>query len=200
MIKLSILIPTMYSRVSMLAELLKEFRKQSDEHGLSDFIEILFDTDDGTRTTGSKRNALLFLALGEYVVFFDDDDWPSPEYLKEILKAIDRQPDVIGFNGYITSNGGRRIPWRISKDLPYKTIKTKGMDSLYLRFNNHLSPIRKEIALAIKYPDKTIGEDYDYAVRLNKSGLIKTEVYIEKDLYWYRYVTKTTAKYQKDLR
>ena len=109
--------------------------------------------------------------------------------VSEILKAISNgEPDVIGFCGAMTTNGHSRIHWKISKDLPYDAHEENGV-KYYRRFNNHLSPIKKEIALQIGYKDIYVGEDYDYAVRLKESRLIKTEVFINKELYFYNYIT-----------
>ena len=69
----------------MLKLLIKEFSRQAAQNGLTDLYEVLCETDDGTMSTGSKRNTLLFLAIGEYICYFDDDDWPSPDYLKKYL-------------------------------------------------------------------------------------------------------------------
>lgn len=190
MILLSILIPTVFSRDSLRGILETELLGQFLRCGSENKCEIRTFCDDGAISTGTKRNSLLNIANGKYVVFFDDDDWPEPDYVRLIMEAIEQDPDVIGFNGYMTTDGKNRTPWKISKDLPYKTVSGGPRAAMYLRFNNHLSPIKKEIALAIKFPDKYHGEDYDYAVRLKDSGLIKTEVYIDKELYHYRYITK----------
>lgn len=77
---------------------------------------------------------------------------------------------------------------KISKDLPYITITDGAGNNEYARFNNHLSPIKKSIALQIGFKDLKFAEDYDYALRLKNSGLIKSEYFINHDMYHYRYV------------
>lgn len=166
----------------MLAELLSTLRiKHLPE------VEIL--TNDETEiTVGRKRQLLLEKAKGEYVAFIDDDDEVSDMYLSEIIVAIRKEPDVIGFDGFMTTNGKeQRTYFKISKDLPYKGIVENGR-TVYLRHNNHLSPIKREIALKIGYRDIRHGEDYDYAMRLKQSGLVKTEIYIERNMYHYKYI------------
>lgn len=184
---LSILICSLTKRYSSLKALIKTL-------GFHPRVEILVEMDDGQMSTGAKRNILLKRAVGEYVAFIDDDDSVVPSYISNILDAIRTGPDVVGFNGYISTDGGEYEEWKISKDLPYATSHGIGINGkpgiIYLRYNNHLSPIKREIALKIGYPDKYHGEDYDYARRLHESGLIKTEVCINKHLYYYQYKSK----------
>ena len=104
------------------------------------------------------------------------------------MEAIKQKPDVISFNDYMTTKGTNRENFKIMKDLPYMTISDAHGRNEYLRYNNHLSPIKREIALKIGYKDMKFAEDFDYAKRLKVSGLIKTEYYINKDLYHYKYI------------
>jgi glycosyltransferase involved in cell wall biosynthesis len=188
--KLSILIPTTYSRKEMLAELLEHLKHQIEECGALDTVEVIIDEDGGESSVGSKRQRLLESANGEFVVHIDSDDWVSKDYIESILLATEINPDSIGFEGYMTHDGDRKENFKISKDLPYITTIDGYGNNEYLRFNNHLTPIKREIALKIGFKDMKFAEDYDYALRLKESGLIKTEVYIPKDLYHYRYCSK----------
>jgi glycosyltransferase involved in cell wall biosynthesis len=177
---LSILICSIPKRKMMLSFLTKELLRQIGQ------LEVQFIADSSMDiTTGAKRNSLIQKASGKYVTFIDDDDTIAKDYVSQILNALKSEPDAVGFKGWITTNGRDKREWKISKDFPYEQ---KGRT--YLRYNNHLSPIKREIALQIGYPDTTYGEDYDYATRLKESGLIQTEVFIDKHLYNYNYRTK----------
>lgn len=179
--KLAILICSLEERKHLLDKLIESIPTHPD-------LIVIPEVDNREITTGAKRNILLQRAAdagAEYSAFVDDDDIIYPHYVGEIMKAIEEKPDVIGFKGFITFDGRNKTEWRISMKHSY--IK---LGNVFYRFNNHLSPIKTEIALQIKYPDKTIGEDYDYAVRLKQSGLIKSEVYINKHLYHYDYKRK----------
>lgn len=179
---LSILICTIPKRKYLLDLLVKELKSQIVKD-----VEII--SDNGNGTIGAKRQRLLEKAQGEYVVFVDDDDWISKDYVSSILFALESQPDVVGFMGWITTNGRQKTNFKISKDCGYhKTVRG------YERFNNHLSPVKRTIALQIGYKDISWQEDYDYAVRLVNSGLIKTERFISKALYFYRYITSKSYK------
>ena len=104
------------------------------------------------------------------------------------MEAIKQKPDVISFNDYMTTKGTNRENFKIMKDLPYMTISDAHGRKEYLRYNNHLSPVKREIALKIGYKNMKFAEDFDYAKRLKESGLVKTEYYINKDLYHYKYI------------
>ena len=188
MILLSILIPTINRHIGCLAVLLRSLNEQIENGGLGKIVEIIV-LEGETQTTGAKRNTLLEKATGEYVTYIDADDEVSPDYLKEVLQAIESKPDVVGFGGWMETNGSNRQNFKISKDLPYIASKEDNGNTCFLRYNNHLSPCRRSIALQVKFPEKTFGEDYDYATRLKESGLIQTEVYIPKQLYFYKFST-----------
>jgi glycosyltransferase involved in cell wall biosynthesis len=126
-------------------------------------------------------------AQGKYVVFVDDDDSVTGEYIESILLAAEKDCDCIVFNGWMTTDGQNRKDWYISKDLPYCASIKDGKE-VYLRFPNHIVPIKREIALQVPFSNKTREEDYDFAVKLKELGLIKTETKIDKFLYHYKFL------------
>lgn len=178
--RLSILICTLPRRQRLLSDLLADLRRQGGD------AEIL--TDNGAGSVGAKRQRLLEAATGDYVAFIDDDDDVNPLYVHNILTHAG-QCDVIGFEGEITTNGRDKRRFTISMHHNYEE-----KNGVYYRYNNHLSPIRREIALAIGYKDMSFGEDFDYATRLRDSGLIKTEHYIYAPMYFYKYVTRKSYR------
>jgi hypothetical protein len=58
----------------------------------------------------------------------------------------------------------------------------------YYRNPNHLNPVKREYALAVKFPEINVGEDKDYSYKIKQ--FLKTESYIEKPLYHYLVRTK----------
>lgn len=179
-ITLSILICSLWERAGDFARLLRVLENQ-----LTNEVEILTEIDNREITTGAKRNNLLNKAAGKYVVYIDDDDLVSETYVADILEAAKSDPDVICFNGWITTNGENKRRFKLSKDYPYSS-----KDNIYYRYPNHIVPIRATIAKKFKFPDKVYGEDYAWATEIHQSKLIKTEVKIEKELYFYLYKTK----------
>ena len=72
--KLSILIPTLKSRIDLLSQTVYLLHGQMLECNAFGDIELLFDSDNGEVSTGEKRNKLIEKAEGKYIVFLDDDD------------------------------------------------------------------------------------------------------------------------------
>jgi glycosyltransferase involved in cell wall biosynthesis len=69
-------------------------------------------------TIGEKRNRLLEEAKGDFIVFIDDDDEVSDDYVESIIEAINsnQEIDCIGMRGKITFDGLNEKKWLISKD------------------------------------------------------------------------------------
>lgn len=184
---LSILILTLNNRIDMFASLIEEFSTQVNKYDGK--CEILWEIDNGERTTGEKRNALLDRANGEYVAFFDDDDWPSPNYVSSILTAIKSKPDCCSLLGEMTTDGMN--PELFEHSLKYTEWRTNYHNRIrYERNPNHLNAIKSTIAKQIKFPNIVFGEDKAWSDSLGKSGLLKTESTIDTVIYYYRYFTK----------
>ena len=182
---LEILIPSVPERAGKLAALLTNLQNQIKNHPISIATYVTQSIKNGGLHTGFKRQNLIENANSEYVVFIDDDDVVSDDYISEILKALETKPDVVTFDGYITTNGVGRMEWTIKVGNSYTTE-----NNVYHRPPNHLSPIKTEIALAVGYPTHISEyEDYDYCMRLADSNLIHTSVHIPKKLYHYDYQT-----------
>lgn len=177
--KLSILIATMPIRSGMLQNLLAVLEPQC----LNQPVEILTD-NSMLYNIGVKRNMLLNRAQGEYVVFCDDDDLVSADYVQKILAATETNPDCIGMSGLISFNGREERQWHISKEFKYWYEQL----GIYYRTPNHISPVRRELALQVMFPPISFGEDHEFSKNL--WPLLKTEVVIPGNLYYYRYVQK----------
>lgn len=177
MISLSILIATMPSRKDSFARLLNRLDSQLPMNGS---VEILWD-DSMEYNIGVKRNKLLDRANGEYIVYIDDDDMVERDYVRKILIAAKDKPDCIGISGIITTDGKNRMQWHISKQ--YGSWKKNGRT--YLRTPNHISPVRKEIALKARFPEIVSGEDYEYSIRI--LPLLKSESIAKGNIYHYQF-------------
>jgi glycosyltransferase involved in cell wall biosynthesis len=183
MITLSILIPTMPKRSGLLKRLLAHLAPQRTSE-----VEILTYSDDGRVTTGRKRNDLMKQAQGEYIVYLDDDDMVADTYIPDILNAAKSKPDCITFRGWMETDGANRKEFRLSINYPYTAVWENG-NEVYLRYPNHITPIKRSIALQVPFPNVTMGEDYAWATEIHKRKLLTTEVHINKPLYFYLYQT-----------
>ena len=184
--KLSILICSLEKRHAQLQSLLEEIKTQILLCDASAIVEVITEVDSKQITTGAKRNNLLNKAQGKYICFIDDDDHIYPNYIKLILEAIESDADCIATTGIYSINGGHPVKWRLSKDF----IDEDRMDSnigeiVFFRRANHLTPVKRELALQAMFPDQSNAEDKEYSFRLNP--FLKTEVQIKELIYHYDY-------------
>lgn len=181
MIKLSVLIATIDSRKYKFDALVKYLNEIK-----TDDVEILSICDNKEMNIGYKRNLLLQQSKGAYVCFIDDDDMIPYDYFTKVFEGIEQNVDCIGFLVRLT--GWASYPIICSLSNQWNGWFSDFGGYKYVRCPNHLSPMKREHALAIGYPNnKRTGEDADFSLRLKASGLIKTEHYIPKIMYDYRF-------------
>lgn len=181
---ISILIATMPSRDRELRRLLNNLRDQCED---VEEVEIIINSRMNINI-GEKRNLLLSEAKGKYIVFIDDDDHVSEDYVSLILAACKSESDCIGISGTITTNGKNASQWHISKQ--YGRWFQSG--TIYYRTPNHISPVKRELALQAGFPEIAFGEDAEYSKRL--LPLLKTETIIKGNLYHYDYYTQKSNR------
>jgi len=179
--KLSVLIPTLPARISTFTVVLNNLRDQIKAWNLENDVEILALMDCKSMSVGDKRNKLIEMSSGEYIVFVDDDDNIPPYYLKDIIEATATKPDVVGINGLIKFEDG--TPDRkFTHSIEYKRDIALS-ETHVCRPPNHLNPIKRSIAFDVKFPNQTYGEDRRWAFSILER--IKTEVMLPKLMYVY---------------
>lgn len=180
---LSILIPTMESRLPLYSRLHEELTRQVTLPGAGPAIEILTLSDDGSEKVGAKRNQLMDKAKGRFLVFVDDDDRVSPNYVELILAAIRQNPaaDCISFPGEITFCGQQ--PRKLVHSIRY--IDWYEHQGEYLRPPCHITPIRSDIARPYRFAEVDYSEDVDWAMRLSRDRALQQEATINAVLYYY---------------
>lgn len=184
--KLEILTPTLHNRKHFYQRLNYEIIRQIQLLGVSDYVEHTLQIDNGEMTTGAKRNDMIRNSEAEYICFFDCDDMPTDVYVKKQLDVAISGMDCGSLNGLYFCNGVYDRPFTHS--IKYRSWYTE-RDG-YRRCPNHLNAIKRNIALQVPFPDKTIGEDGVQSMALLESGLIKTEYEIKETLYLYYDRTK----------
>lgn len=147
-------------------------------------IEFLIFTDNKKRSIGLKRQALLDIAKGDYIIWLDDDDEITDDFITEVLLAIESQPDVICFNHEAWING--KI-YKINVSIKNKDEQLH--DGEVMRKPLCSSVWKRSIANLGKFPDTMYGEDAVWADQLHP----KTEIRINKFLHKYIYEDSQTA-------
>lgn len=187
---LSILTPTIPGREGALDRLRAVL---ADDVGHTTAVEWIVGRfshrRDGGPTMGEVRNRMLAAALGEWVMFIDDDDVLTPGSVRRIVAALgESDADVLGFDLlYRGENGGEVVGWRRYRHrhgLAW-VDGTSIVDGVSLRGTrpiNHVNPVRKSIAMAIGFGDnRNQQEDYDFATQLAKSHLVHREAFLIGD-------------------
>ena len=133
--------------------------------------------------TGIKRNMLTEQTQSDYFSFIDDDDMVSENYVSEIMKGTESNPDVITFDGFYTEFGKNRREFTIR--LGSKYYEDPKDQFYYHRFPNHLAVMRREKVQKVAFPPIWQAEDFQWADRIRSLGLLKTEHHIDLPLYHY---------------
>lgn len=178
-IKLSILIMGVPSRVDDSARMIECLSRQAEGKP----VEVLALIDNKHRTVGAKANDLVSLAKGEWIVFADDDDWVMPNYVSEILKALESNPDLVSFkiSCHLSWANGTEQHGTVWPDVNDENEEFH--DGEVKRKPLRLAVWRTSIARQAKFPDIQYGEDSAWASQL--WGKIKAQVKIDKFLYEY---------------
>lgn len=179
--KLSILICHLPERGAFMLRLMNILQPQLEKHPE---VELIIDATGREMMTGTKRNKLMERAHGTYTVFVDVDDRVSEDYLDRIMEAMQYNPDVIPINGVYTCDGKNPKPWVMRLGLQYKDFPDH-----FQRWPNHIAPMKRELIKNIKFPDKRLGEDFEWSKRIHEMKILKTEVHIPSTMYYYDYVS-----------
>jgi glycosyltransferase involved in cell wall biosynthesis len=176
---LELLIPTMPKRQIMLARLFDRLLPQ-----LRGIHNVTYRTDDGPGTIGAKRQRMIEAATGDYIAFIDDDDLISEDYVARIRPMLDSQPDCVGLIVHVTMDGK---PWDPSP-LFFHSLQFRSNEAWAgnTRTPHHLCPMRRELALRSRFPDKSWGEDYNFALGV-LPHLQREEWAGDDPLYFYDY-------------
>jgi len=185
MIKLSILILTVPNRIkSYFPNLINLLMDQLENR---DDVEILGLFDNKKRSVGEKRQNLIDIANGKYMCFIDDDDRVSDNYITELVKVIDTNPDVdcILFDSIITQN--KSINLRGTYSIKYNHHQVGNL--IYAK-PCHVHVIRTELVKKHRFKDLSHGEDSDWVKRVCND--IKNEVILDNVFYYYDYFSNVS--------
>lgn len=184
--KLQILIPTLKSREETFKPNYSNVRQQIQMLALENEISIIIAGDNGENSIGHKRNKLLQAAVADYVCFLDDDDPIMTNYIPTIWEGIKQNKDCVELKGIMTTNG--KWPTPFNHSIKYDSYFDAG--GVYYRPPNHLNPIRRELILPFEFPNISLGEDTDWALRVAKAQVIKTEASVNQPYYYYQWITQ----------
>lgn len=188
MIDLSVLVPSIAARRATFAPRIQEqLFGQVEVLPDPSRVEVLVLTDNQTLGLGHKRNLMVSMAQGRYVVFVDDDDRVTDDYIAALLEATASDCDAIVFQCSVSLNGKPPKICYHSKD--HKSDHNTA--TAYYRFPSHICAVKRELSLLVPYESSNFGEDTAFSRALLPH--LTTEHRIDRVLYHYDYNTLTTA-------
>lgn len=176
---LSVLIPSVPSRREMALALYDSIAAQAE--GLP--VEILLLLDNKQRSIGKKREALVQIARGDYLVFVDDDDTVADSYVEQIVRAIEARPDVVVFDSLCTLNDGPTVRVRHGLELENQQYNPDG----FTRKPWHVHPWRRELVQGFSFPDTNVGEDWGWCEQFVTQARTQARTEDGQALYHYRF-------------
>ena len=188
MIKLSILVLTVPSRLSFFyPRIMKQLLDQCA--GFPE-VEILGLFDNKKRTVGEKRQDLLNIARGEYLVFIDDDDRIADDYVSTIIYALNCHPetDCVVFDCICRIEDGAEKYCKYGIEFEYGDIS----DTEWRGKPAHTMVYKSSIAKKHVYSSTNFGEDCEWVIRACVD--IKHQTRIDKVLYYYDCKERTTSE------
>jgi len=193
----SVIVPT-YNRLGRLRQVIAAFERQAYPSDAYEVIVISDGSTDGTdaylktlRSTmqlrwltqankgpAAARNAGVRTAVGEFIVFVDDDVVPEPELLKEHARSHhEAEGDVVVLGPLLTPEGFEMAPWvRWEQEMlmkQYSAMLRGDWLATARQFYTGNASLRRSHILAAGGFDEGFrrAEDVELAYRLANSGL-----------------------------
>lgn len=190
MMILSILIPTIPSRVDIYTELISDLTDQLIDlktmHPTLGAVEIIGDHGEaflnGGPSIGKKRESLVQRAKGKYLCFLDDDETISPGYLETIVRLCHKDADVVTFRNFTTTD----FYWTVvDMSLENEVNEEATPEKIVKRRPWHICPIKSEYAKLYSFPDTNYGEDWAWFEKVLKH--CETEAHTDAILHAYNH-------------
>jgi glycosyltransferase involved in cell wall biosynthesis len=182
-IKLSILIPSIPSRWRKLTA---SFDSLLEKIGDKD-IEILAFSDNKKRTIGEKRDALVKMAKGKYIMFVDDDD--ELISVDEIYEAAKHDVDVITFKQECRNSDGSKyiVDFGLGNEMEHNSFEGNYLDMKRPPF--HVCAWNIKYA-AYDFPAVNYAEDWGWVKQFVHVAI--DEIHIDKVLSRYNFDPEVT--------
>jgi hypothetical protein len=182
-----LLLPTIPHRHDLACGLLEEIARQH-QPGLG----VLVYRDNLQRpgnASYAKWQALEEMSGADYTSFISDDDWIAPDFVARVMEALETGPDCVGFR-YRYTIDGKPGPETVHS-LRYDHWSFDG--NTYVRPVGHYNPVRREAALAATWQPVQDADRY-WSADLRASGRLRTEVFIDEEMYYYRETAQSWSR------
>lgn len=197
----TILIPTLGERAALFRRLMDALMPQVDAAGGA--VKVVAYWNNGDPGLPEIRQRLVESVTTEYLSFIDDDDMVPEYFVSEVLKALESAPDYVGWQvRYLADRKDRGLidhslahgAWREEKSPKFPAYRL-------LRDISHINPMRTAVAQKADFRVARAGqiEDRPWVDQVRRSGLLKTEAYIPRPMYEYRW-ERRVSRWQRPAR
>lgn len=184
---LSILIPAIPERIESVKKLVKAI----DFFSIYGYeYEILLLCDNLKMSIGEKRNKLLSMAKGKYIMFCDDDDNITLNFAKLLGACSERNEDVITFKQEATIDGNKTI---VDFDLSHTENEIFVTDGITKRKPFHVCAWKRSLIKKVKFPNINWGEDSKWVDKALKK--VKTQYKIDEIIHIYTHDKEISRAY-----
>lgn len=181
----NVLIATLGQRRDRFAALLGDLLPQLGPY--DGWVRVTALYNNGERSLGEIRQALVVSSDATYVSFVDDDDSVPDYYVDEVMSVIhhprwlDEPVDYVGWRMQCYVDGSPLKPTYHSLRYSSWSDDANG----YYRDVSHLNPVRRELALRADFRRGDPPEDVAWADQMRPH--VRTEGYVgEPVMYHYR--------------
>lgn len=153
--------------------------------------QVLYSEEKGV---SNARNLGIDQSKGQYIVFVDDDDRVSPNYLENLLALADN--DSIALSNVVAVGEDRKAPAQHFMSDAYKKNMGREENSLFNTRSFFSSPCGKIIPTSIIgndrfFPDFSLGEDSLFMFAISRK--IKKIRLASPDTIYYIWLRKNSA-------
>lgn len=146
------------------------------------------------RGVSFTRNRGIEVALGEYILFVDSDDWVSGEYVKELLGVVQQNPSSLVISGFCfideVNENRRNYIWKANGKKNYHIAKA---DYFKLQQRLHLQQLWNKVFrrdtiydYRVRFDEKqSMGEDFQFVLDYLQAAQIEECIIINRPLYYY---------------
>lgn len=187
-ILLSVLIPSIPSRVAKLTELLTCLELQANPQ-----LEVIVLTDNKRRHLGAKRNLMMAMAQGAYVCHIDDDEMLEPDFFSVLRPELEHGVDLVHYDAGVSLNGSPefRVTTILGAALEQPNHLPNGRYTDIRRPPWHWCCWRTDFARQFFFPNHHDGAE-DWFWLKNALPAVQTSRRIDRILFHHRYDSKKT--------
>jgi predicted O-methyltransferase YrrM len=181
----TILVPTLGERRPLFERLLRGLLPQTEPYGGR--VQVVAYWNNGSPPLPEIRQRMVEAVTTDYLSFIDDDDEVPEYFVAEVMTALDQRPDYVGWKVRYFANGEDR--GLVDHSLRHGGWREERYPYALLRDISHINPMRTDVAKMGNFRSVKAGhiEDRPWVAQIRRTGRLRTEVYVPREMYLYRW-------------